>query len=502
MSSSTFDKTRLVTQLASPGNILNCNQLGRRNFLERLGGGFGGIALSHLLAQDGVLAMSKTPQDKLELNGGLHHPAKAKRIIQLFMNGGASQVDTFDYKPSLKKLSGEKFDPGSDLKLESVTDSPGFIVLKSPFDFKQHGQSGRWVSEVFPNMATIVDDLAFLMAMTSRTNVHGLGVYEQNTGFPMPGFPSMGAWISYGLGTSNKNLPSFVVIPDARGLPYNGQKSFSSGFLPTAHQGTLIKPSAPTPINDIFPPKSAEFVTKTSDREGLELLNKLNQRHLRENQGNSNLEARIISYELAARMQLSAPPLLDLSSESEATQKLYGIGQKETEDFGRSCLQARRLVEAGVRFVQIWSGTNGAEENWDNHANIKSQLGSIAKRTDKPIAGLFKDLKKRGLLQDTLVVWTTEFGRMPFGQNNSGRDHNGGTFVTWLGGAGIKSGQTYGESDPWGWRAASNPTSVHDLHATILHLLGIDHKKLTYLHNGIYRRLTDVHGHVIKEILA
>ena len=235
MSNSALNKTRLVTRLASPGNILNYGQLGRRNFLERLGGGFGGIALSHLLAQDGVLATSKTLQNRLELNGGLHHPAKAKRIIQLFMNGGASQVDTFDYKPSLKKLSGEKFDPGSDLKLESVTDSPGFIVMKSPFDFKQYGQSGRWVSEIFPNVATIVDDLAFLMAMTSRTNVHGLGVYEQNTGFPMPGFPSMGAWVSYGLGTSNKNLPSFVVIPDARGLPYNGQKSFSSGFLPTAH---------------------------------------------------------------------------------------------------------------------------------------------------------------------------------------------------------------------------------------------------------------------------
>ena len=475
--------------------------LSRRGFLDRMGGGLGGLAVAHLLAQDGVLAGPAGWERGLDVNGGLHHEAKVKRVIQLFMNGGASQLDTFDYKPSLARLNGQRFNPGAGVKLESVTDSPGFIVMKSPFEFKQHGETGRWVSEVFPHVATIVDDLSFLMAMRSRTNVHGLGVYEQNTGFPMPGFPAMGSWLSYGLGSMNENLPSFVVIPDSRGLPYNGQKAFSAGFLPAAHQGTLIKPSAPNPIHDLFPPPSAEFVTPASDAEGLSLLAAMNREHWQAHSGDSRLDARIQSYELAARMQLSAPPILDESDESEATRRLYGLDEKETEDFGRSCLLARRLAEAGVRFVQVWSGTNGAVGNWDNHQDIEEQLSSIAGRTDKPIAGLFKDLKARGLLEDTLLVWTTEFGRMPFSQFSKGRDHNRGTFVTWLAGAGVQPGQVHGESDEWGWKGAENSTSVHDLHATILHLMGIDHKRLTYLHNGINRRLTDVHGHLIKEIL-
>ncbi len=476
--------------------------LDRRGFLDRLGGGLGGLALAHMMAGEGVLAAPAGLESGLDLNGGLHHRAKVKRVIQLFMNGGASQLDTFDYKPALERLSGQRFNPGADVKLESVTDSPGFILMKSPFEFEQHGETGRWVSDVFPHMAGIVDDLTFLMAMRSRTNVHGLGVYEQNTGFPMPGFPAMGSWLSYGLGSMNENLPSFVVIPDSRGLPYNGQKAFSSGFLPAAHQGTLIKPSAPHPIHDLFPPESEEFVTSTGDREGMSLLNALNREHWRAHPGDSRLEARIQSYELAARMQLSAPRVLDESGESEATRRLYGLDDKKTEDFGRSCLAARRLSEAGVRFVQVWSGTNGAVKNWDNHQDIERQLSPMAGRTDKPIAGLYRDLKARGLLDDTLLVWTTEFGRMPFGQFSSGRDHNGGTFVTWLAGAGVKPGQVYGQSDEWGWKGAENSTSVHDLHATILHLLGIDHKRLTYLHNGINRRLTDVHGHLIKEILV
>ena len=489
-SSQTFDSQGLRSGL-----------LHRRGFLDQLGGGLGGLALAHMLAGEGVLAGESGLERGLDLNGGLHHPAKVKRVIQLFMNGGASQLDTFDYKPELARLSGQRFNPGGDVKLESVTDSPGFILMKSPFGFKQHGQTGRWVSDVFPHMAGIVDDLTFLMAMRSRTNVHGLGVYEQNTGFPMPGFPAMGSWLSYGLGSMNKNLPTFVVIPDVRGLPYNGQKAFSSGFLPSAHQGTLIKPSAPNPIHNLFPPESAEFITPESEQEGLSLLNTLNREHLQAYPGDSRLDARVLSYELAARMQLGAPPVLDESSESEATKRLYGLDDKKTEAFGRNCLAARRLSEAGVRFVQVWSGTNGAVGNWDNHQDIETQLSSIAGRTDKPIAGLFRDLKARGLLDDTLLVWTTEFGRMPFGQGSSGRDHNGGTFVTWLAGAGIKPGQAYGESDEWGWQGAVNSTSVHDLHATIMHLMGIDHKRLTYLHNGIHRRLTDVHGHLIKDIL-
>ena len=279
----------------------NSDRLSRRHFLERLGGGFGNLAFAHLLLKEGVFAGPVPSKGKVELNGGLHHPAKVTNVIHLFMNGGASQVDIFDYKPVLTKLSGNPFNPGPGLKLESVTASPGFILMKSPFAFKQYGESGRWVSEVFPNIATIVDDLAFLLAMRSRTNVHGLGVYEQNTGFTTPGFPAMGAWLSYGLGSLNDSLPAFVVIPDSRGLPYNGQKAFSSGFLPAAHQGTMIKPSAPSPILDLFPPESAGFVTNASDRKGLSLLSRLNYEHLVGNQGDSRLEARIQSYELAAQ---------------------------------------------------------------------------------------------------------------------------------------------------------------------------------------------------------
>jgi hypothetical protein len=323
----------------------------------------------------------------------------------------------------------------------------------------------------------------------------------QNTGFVLPGFPCMGAWISYGLGSLNENLPTFVVLPDSRGLPYNSKSSFSSGFLPVAHQGTIIKASSLNPIADLFPPPSAKFITKESEREGLDLLKKLNRQHQAQFPGDSRLDARIVSYELAARMQLSAPDVLDLTGESEATKKLYGLDDKATEDFGRNCLTARRLLERGVRFVQVWSGTAGATGNWDNHADIKKELSFIAGMVDKPAAALVKDLKARGLFEDTLVIWTTEFGRMPFSQGSTGRDHNGGTFVTWLAGAGIKPGVAYGQSDEWSWKAPE-PTYCYDLHATILHLLGINHEKLTFRHNGIDRRLTDVHGEVIHEILA
>src|SRR5437867_3848793 len=475
--------------------------LPRREFLWRMGGGLGGVALAHLLGRHELLAettLRTGVRPRADLNGGLHHRAKVKRVVQLFMNGGASQCDTFDYKPELIKRSGQKFEPGE--RVESATSAPGNL-MKSPYEWKQHGQCGRWVSSILPHLATRVDDLAFVMTMASKTNVHGPGVYMQNTGFVLPGFPCMGAWISYGLGSLNENLPTFVVLPDPRGLPYNSKSSFSSGFLPVAHQGTIIKASSPNPIADLFPPASAKYITKASEQEGLALLNKLNRQHLANFPGDSRLEARIASYELAAKMQLSAPEVLDLSGESEATKKLYGLDEKTTEDFGRNCLTARRLLERGVRFVQVWSGTAGATGNWDNHADIGRELSFIAGMVDKPAAALVRDLKARGLLEDTLVIWTTEFGRMPFSQGSTGRDHNGGTFVTWLAGAGIKAGVAYGESDEWSWKAPQ-PTYCYDLHATILHLLGINHEKLTFRHNGIDRRLTDVHGDVIHEILA
>ena len=451
-----------------------------------------------MLGENGLLA--ETPlKPRPEFNGGLHHRAKVKRIVQLFMNGGASQMDTFDYKPELIKRHGEKFDPGS--HVEAATSVPGNL-MKSPFEFRQYGQCGRWVSSVFPNLAECVDDIAFLMAMASKTNVHGPGSYMMNTGFVSPGFPCMGAWISYGLGSLNDSLPTFVVMPDPKGLPYNQKGNFSSGFLPVTHQGTIINASSPTPIYDLFPPKDAKFITKDSEKDGLELLQKMNREHLAQWPGDSRLEGRIAAYELAAKMQLSAPEVLDLSGESEATKKLYGLDEKTTEDFGRRCLVARRMLERGVRFVQIWSGAGGPTGNWDNHADIPKELPAMANATDKPTAALLKDLKSRGMFEDTLVVWSTEFGRMPFTQGATGRDHNGGTFVSWLAGAGIKGGTAYGQSDEWSWKGATGKTWCYDLHATIFHLLGINHEKLTFRHNGSDRRLTDVHGEVIQDILT
>jgi hypothetical protein len=469
------------------------HSLPRRDFLTQLGGGFGALALGHLLGSETL-----ADQPKPELNGGLHHPAKAKRVIQLFMNGGASQMDTFDYKPELTKRHGEKVDFGI---TAAATSTPG-ALMKSPFEWKQYGECGRWVSSVFPHTAECVDDLAFLMAMASKTNVHGPGSYLQNTGFVTPGFPCLGAWISYGLGRLTDNLPTFVVLPDQRGLPYNNAGNFSSGFLAVAHQGTIIRPNSPTPISDLFPPESAKFISRDSETAGLDLLQQLNRQHEATHPGDTRLEARISSYELAAKMQLSAPETLDLTRESAETHKLYGIDEKETADFGRNCLTARRMIERGVRFVQVWSGMGGPSGNWDNHSDIPKELPFIARSVDKPIAGLLRDLKARGLLEDTLVVWTTEFGRMPFTQGSVGRDHNGGTFVSWLAGAGVKKGVAHGQSDEFGYKAAENKTWGYDLHATILHLMGVDHERLTVRHNGIDRRITDVHGHVIEEVLA
>jgi len=377
--------------------------------------------------------------------------------------------------------------------------------MKSPFAFKQHGECGRWVSSVFPHMAECVDELAFLMAMASKTNVHGPASYMQNTGFLMPGFPSLGAWMSYGLGNLNDNLPTFVVLPDPRGLPYNATGNFSQGFLPAAHQGTLIYPNAPIPIANLQPPEQDRKqgrITPRGEMAGLQLLRQLNAGHLDRHPGDTRLEARMASYELAAKLQLSAPQVLDLSDETAATLAAYGANDQQLNGFGRNCLIARRLLERDVRFVQVWSGMDGATGNWDNHSDIHKELPSIAQSVDRPIATLLRDLRQRGMFDDTLVVWTTEFGRMPFTQGATGRDHNGGTFVTWLAGAGIAAGSSHGQSDEFGYKGAEGQTYCYDLHATILHLLGIDHKRLTFRHNGIERRLTDVHGNVVREILA
>ena len=463
--------------------------LNRRSLLQSVGGGFGMLALQQMMAREKAGNADQ----------GLHHPPKVKRIIQLFMTGGASPMDLFDYKPELERLHGQKLGPKK--KPEGFTAAPG-AIMKSPFEFKQHGQSGRWVSNMFPHQAKWVDEMAFLMAMKSKTNVHGPGTYMMNSGFLLPGFPCMGAWISYAIGNLTDNLPTFVVLPDAKGLPYNQRGPFSSGFLPSIHQGTVIDAASPNPVPDLFANQRFKFANKDADEAGLSLLNRMNRKHAEVRVEDSRLNARIQSYELAAKMQLSAPEAFNLSKESETLRNAYGMDNKVTEDFGRRCLLARRLVERGTRFVQVWSGPQGAKGNWDNHGSIPKELPPIAASVDKPIAALIEDLKKSGLFEDTLLIWTTEFGRTPFAQGGDGRDHNGGTFVTWMAGAGVKAGTAYGKSDDWAYQTEEGTTYCYDFHATVLHLLGIDHERLTVRQNGIDRRLTDVHGHVVQEILS
>lgn len=461
--------------------------LNRRDFLSHIGGGFAGVALAQMLQRDAAAAQIQ------------HHRPRVRRVIQLFMTGGASPMDVFDYKPDLARLDGEMLGPKE--KPDGFT-APAGAIMKSPFEFKQHGESGRWVSNMFPEQAKLVDEMAFLMAMQSKTNVHGPGTYMMNSGFLLPGFPCMGSWISYALGNLVDNLPTFVVLPDGRGLPYNQKGCFSSGFLPAIHQGTVIDASSPQPIPDLFAEESFDFAGGVKDAEGLDLLGSLNRKHADAHPGDSRLNARIESYELAAKMQMSAPEAFDISREPAWLQQAYGMNEEITEDFGRRCLLARRLCERGVRFVQVWSGAQGAVKNWDNHASIIDELPPMAASVDKPIATLLRDIKARGMDEDTLVIWTTEFGRTPFAQGGKGRDHNGGSFVTWLWGAGVQPGVSYGQSDDWGYKAAENGTYCYDLHATVLHLLGIDHEQLTVRKDGIDRRLTDVHGHVVHEILA
>ncbi len=470
----------------------------RRQAIFTGGGAFASLVLSQMLAGE-----SKSyAADEASSKPGVpvrHHPPKVRRIIQLFMTGGASPMDTYDFKPALERLHGQMLGPKE--KPEGFT-APAGAIMKSPFSFARYGESGRWVSSVFPEQSRLVDEMAFLMAMKTKTNVHGPGTYMMNSGFLLPGFPCMGAWISYALGSLTDNLPTFVVLPDDRGLPYNQKGCFSAGFLPSTHEGVVIDTAAKIPIPDLKPDSRYAFARQEADQDGLELLKAIDQRHAANHPDDSRLESRIASYELAARMQLSAPEALDLSRESSFIRESYGLNDPVTESFGRRCLLARRLLERDVRFVQVWSGPQGAVNNWDNHGDIPKDLPPMARSVDRPIAALLRDLKSRGLNDDTLVIWTTEFGRTPFAQGSLGRDHNGGSFVTWLWGAGVKAGVSHGSSDELGYQAVENSTWCYDLHATILHLLGIDHTRLSYRHNGIDRRLTDVHGDVISAVLA
>jgi hypothetical protein len=477
--------------------------MNRREMLWNSGGGLGGIALAWLCARDAHNAIGAAAPPRPATSRrpeGLHHPARAKRVVQLFMSGAASQCDLFDYKPMLIRKAGEKFDPGG--KVELFQSNPG-VVMPSPWKWRQRGTCGKWISDLLPHLGDHVDEIAFIPSMVSKSNVHGPATFLQATGFVQPGFPSMGAWISYGLGSLNDNLPTFVVLPDPRGFAPNGPANWASGFLPAAHQGTLVRPGEKIPIHDLFPPDEAR-ATPGSEKDGTALLETLNAQHRATRPGDSRLDARIASYELAARLQVSAPEVLDLGREPLAVQRRYGLDDPITADMGRNCLIARRLLERGVRFIQLWSGADNGfpRRNWDSHEDIARDHGEMGRGLDRPVAALLSDLKARGLLDDTVVLWTTEFGRMPCSQGSKGRDHNPFTFTNWLAGGGIKGGITHGESDEWSFRTAKHPTTCYDIHATILHLLGIDHERLTFRHNGSDRRLTDVHGHVIEDVLA
>jgi hypothetical protein len=479
----------------------------RRDLLATSGQGFGSIALASLLGSEGLLASSPS--------SACMRPPRARRVIQLFMAGAASHIDLFDYKPALVKRHGEVSDFGE--PVEAFQNGLG--PWKKPvWDFRPYGRCGKMISDVVAPLGDCVDDIAFVHNLVGKTGVHSQGTLLQATGFNLPGFPGMGSWVSYGLGSLSENLPAFVVLPDHRGFASNGPKNWDSAFLPSQHAGTVIYPGAETPISDLFPHKSGRYITSRAEADGLSLLAQMNQRHASTREDDTRLESRIRSYELAAKMQLAAPEALDISREPGYIREMYGIRDggsawpsdinpvEEADIMGRKCLAARRLLERGVRFVQIWSGNDNGfpRRNWDSHEDIERDHGPLAWGMAKAVGALIRDLKQRGLLEDTLILWTTEFGRMPSTQGGRGRDHNPYVFTNWLCGGGIKGGVTYGESDQWGYKPLDreHPTLVYDIHATMLHLLGIDHEKLTVRHNGIDRRLTDVHGHVIRELIA
>jgi hypothetical protein len=459
----------------------------RRNFLWQAGGGLAGIALSQLTAQGATIRKA-----------GPHFAPKAKNVIMIFLPGGMSAIDTFDHKPELDRNHG-KATTGANT-ITPFFGKPG-MLMKSPWTFRPRGQSGKYVSDLVPDLATLSDDLTFIHSMVARSNAHGPALFQMSTGFIFQGFPSIGSWISYGLGSENANLPSFVVLPDRRGLPPCGVANWGNGFLPASHQGVIFGDQR-EPIADLQPPSS---VPPQSQAASYDLLTQLNEQHLKANPGEDALVARIKSYEMAARMQVSAPEVTDIKGESEATREMYGLNDPVTRDYGYNCLLARRLVEKGVRCVQMYNGAHfGAPRvNWDGHEDLRANHSKQAAVLDKPTAALIRDLKQRGLLKDTLVILTTEFGRLPIseGLGEGGRDHNPEGFTSFLVGAGVKPGISHGQTDELGYKAAADPVTIYDFHATVLHLLGLDHKDLRWYHNGIQRRLTDVHGEVIKPIL-
>ena len=479
----------------------------RREFVWQMGGGFAGLALTSLLEGDRFYsraAHAASPDGSLLVSSGpltprpQHFPAKAKSVIFLMMNGGPSQVDTFDPKPALEQYAGQPLPEGKKF-INSGGRKVGYLT-PSFRPFRPGGKSGLPISDFFPHVREHADKLAVIRSCHTDSHAHGSALVAMNTGKTFIGRPSLGSWAVYGLGSENQNLPGYVVLLDKRGGPISGQPNWSSGFMSAAYSGTLFRPTG-DPILDLQGP---EIVSPEAQREQLDLLARLNQEHLDQRPGGHELAARISNYELAFRMQASTPEAVDLSSETARTLEEYGVGRAPTDEFGRNCLIARRLVERGVRFVQLYSGGGHLEETWDAHASIETNHGRHAAEVDQPIAALLTDLERRGLLEETLVVWGGEFGRMPFseGKGEPGRNHNPYGFSMWLAGAGVKGGIAYGETDEFGFEAVIDRVHLHDLHATILHLLGLDHERLTYFYQGRNDRLTDVYGHVVQAVLA
>ena len=479
------------------------NPPSRRQMLQRMGAGFPALALLDVLSRDGFFARPAYGAAKDVATGGIlsekpaHFEAKAKHAVFLFMNGAPSQVDTFDYKPALTRFNNTPYQGDA---VVGSNNRPIGNLMQTPFTFRQHGQSGLWITDLFPHTAKFADDLCVIRSCHTDTAAHASGCLQMNTGSVTIGKPSLGSWLSYGLGTENESLPSFVVMTDPRGGPISGASNWTAGFMPAAFQGTLFR-SKGAPLLNL---KTPEGVSERTQREALDVLGDLNRQHLEAHPGESELAARIESYELAYRMQTAAVEAVDLDQESPQTRALYGLDDDLTADFGRKCLITRRLLERGVRFVQLYSGGGHIEDTWDGHNDCISNHKLHAGETDKPIAALMSDLKRTGLWDETLLIWGGEFGRTPTseGIDKPGRDHDWQGFTMWLSGAGVQGGQAIGTTDELGFKAEEEPCHVSDLHATILHLMGLDHTKLTYLYQGLDQRLTGVRGNVVKKALA
>jgi hypothetical protein len=472
----------------------------RRQFLANAVTGLGSVALANLLCGDGLLATQQLVIDPTRPHAprSPHFAPKAKNVVVIFCAGAVSQLETWDYKPELIRLDGQSLEGGPAVTFQG----PAGNLARPQYKFRPRGETGKMVSDMLPHLAALTDEIAFIHSLTSKTNTHGPAENFLSTGFVLDGFPSLGSWVSYALGSENQDLPAFVSIPDPRGVPQNGSNNWGPGFLPSAFQGTTL--SALEPVRNLVP----AGVSREADQAARSLLREINSRHLDQHPGDGKLAARIASYELAARMQLSVPEAMDLSSESPHILKLYGAADESNPikaAFARNCILTRRLIERGVRFVQLFNGAyaSAGELNWDGHNKLKEQYDVHAAILDQPAAGLILDLKQRGLLAETLVVWCTEFGRMPMFQKGAlGRDHNPDGFTCWLTGAGVKAGVSHGVTDDLGLKAVEYVHPLYDLNATILHLLGMDHEKLTFQHNGIERRLTNVEGDVIHHVLA